>query len=482
MEHNELENKNMTYRGLPEIPVGSHLALFFSNEDELKDMVCPLLEREMDKNRRVMYIRNGVDVEWIKDCIENYNPDKHERFLKAWTATDISLRRNGFTPRTLLELLQSESDKSSDEELSALTIMLEVTNVLMQLFLEGRFMDFFITLQAHLAMTTNRFIFQYNLSKLDKRVLHMIMTEHPCLLYDNRIEFNPFYTKKDESHAHRFISHVKSLNLLKQENEGVKSKNQELQACKQRLEETCANLNKEMKNHKNELQRVKDENKQKVERIERIQEQLKIDQREIKDYQDKETALQEQLKRKIRSIEDLQKNFDIYKLRHSKYEEELNKREQKISEQNEELSRLKKLISEKDSALNEKDRTNHSLEETLEKAKKETEYVDKTLRSYKEKAIHYQKETESLQETAVEKDETILNLKEQLKKQAENHQITEQVFEEYKEINADLIRESESLKHQISTMTKKNEQLETDKETLNEQLLQFEREKVSLEK
>src|SRR6056297_1139994 len=328
MEYNEHENKKMTYGGLPEIPVGSHLALFFSNEKELKDMVCPLLEREIDKNRRVVYIRNGVDVEWIKDCIENYNPDKHERFLKAWTATDISLRRNGFTPRTLLELLQSESDKSSDEGLAGLTIMLEVTNVLMQLFLEGRFMDFFISLQDHLAMTTNRFIFQYNLSKLDKRVLHMIMTEHPCLLYDNRLEFNPFYTKKDESPAKRFISHVKSLNLLKQENEGVKTKNEELQACKQKLEESVSTLQNEMRQHENELLRIKEENKQKVKRIERIQEQLKIDQREIKEANDKETALQEQLKRKIRSIEDLQKNFDIYKLRHSKYEEEIKRHDE----------------------------------------------------------------------------------------------------------------------------------------------------------
>lgn len=271
MEHNENSNKKKTYGGLPEIPVGSHLALFFSDEDELKDIVCPLLEREINQNRRVVYIRNGVDVEWIKKCIDNYNPDKHERFLKAWTATDISLRRNGFTPRTLLELLQTESEKSSDEGLSGLTIMLEVTNVLMQLFLEGRFMDFFIILQDQLAMTTNRFIFQYNLSKLDKRVLHMIMTEHPCLLYDKHIEYNPFYTKKDESPAKRFISHVKSLNILKQENEGVKSKNQELQACKQKLEETVSTLKGEMKRHEDELQRIKEENKQKVERIERIQ-------------------------------------------------------------------------------------------------------------------------------------------------------------------------------------------------------------------
>src|SRR6056297_2050232 len=212
MESNGKANDNIEYGGLPEIPVGSHLAMFFSDENRLQDIVCPLLEREIDKNRRVVYIRNGVDVEWIKNCIDNYNPDKHARFLKAWTATDISLRRNGFTPRTLLELQQTEGEKSSDEELSGLTIMLEVTNVLMQLFLEGRFMDFFINLQDQLAMTTNRFIFQYDLSRLDKRVLHMIMTEHPCLLHDNQLEFNPFYTKKDESPAKRFISHVKSLN------------------------------------------------------------------------------------------------------------------------------------------------------------------------------------------------------------------------------------------------------------------------------
>src|SRR6056297_1734414 len=212
MENKENSNLKNERRGLPEIPVGSHLALFFSDEDELRSIVCPLLEREIENNRRVVYIRNGVDVEWVKQCIDNYNSDKHDRFLKAWTATDISLRRNGFTPRTLSELLQTEGEKSSDEELSGLTIMLEVTNVLMQLFLEGRFMDFFINLQDQLAMTTNRFIFQYDLSRLDKRVLHMIMTEHPFLLHDNELEFNPFYTKKDESPAKRFISHVKSLN------------------------------------------------------------------------------------------------------------------------------------------------------------------------------------------------------------------------------------------------------------------------------
>src|SRR6056297_59636 len=212
MENNQYTNENKQFGGLPEIPAGSHLALFFSDENDLKEIVCPLLEQEISKNRRVVYIRNGVDVEWIKDCLENYNPDKHEHFLKAWTATDISLRRNGFTPHTLLELSQSETIKSTDEGLSGLTVMLEVTNVLMQLFLEGRFMDFFTALQDQLAMTTNRFIFEYNLSKLDKRVLHMIMTEHPFLLHDNELEFNPFYTKKDESPAKRFISHVKSLN------------------------------------------------------------------------------------------------------------------------------------------------------------------------------------------------------------------------------------------------------------------------------
>src|SRR6056297_1002983 len=246
MENNENKMMRNHYGGLPEIPVGSHLALFFSDENELREIVCPLLEREIKNDRRVVYIRNGVDVEWIKQCIDNYNPEKHDRFLKAWTATDISLRRNGFTPRTLSELLQTEGEKVSDEELSALTIMLEVTNVLMQLFLEGRFIDFFMNLQDQLAMTTNRFIFQYNLSKLDKRVLHMIMTEHPFLLQNNQIEFNPFYTKKDESPAKRFIHHVKSLNLLKQENEGMKSKNQELKACKDKLEETVTTLKNEM--------------------------------------------------------------------------------------------------------------------------------------------------------------------------------------------------------------------------------------------
>src|SRR6056297_765829 len=153
MKGNEKVNKKRTDPILPEIPVGSHLALFFHDEDELKEIVCPFLEREISQNRRVVYIRNGVDVEWIKKCIENYNPEKHDHFLKAWTATDISLRRNGFTPRTLLELLETEGEKSVDEELSGLTVMVEVTNVLIQLFLEGRFLDFFITLQNQLAMT-----------------------------------------------------------------------------------------------------------------------------------------------------------------------------------------------------------------------------------------------------------------------------------------------------------------------------------------
>src|SRR6056297_2824813 len=391
MEHNELENKNMTYRGLPEIPVGSHLALFFSNEDELKDMVCPLLEREMDKNRRVMYIRNGVDVEWIKDCIENYNPDKHERFLKAWTATDISLRRNGFTPRTLLELLQSESDKSSDEGLAGLTIMLEVTNVLMQLFLEGRFMDFFISLQDHLAMTTNRFIFQYNLSKLDKRVLHMVMTEHPCLLHNYEIELNPFYIKSDESPAQQYMHHVRSQNLLKAENEVVKSKNQQLLNSKQQLEAALSNVKNDMKKHEDELQRVKKENRQKVQRIERIQEQLKIDQREIQEHKDKEMALQEQLKRKLRSNEDLQKNFEIFKLRHSKFEEEIKNREEKNRELMEHITTTEKLLSEKEAILTEKNRMIESLEQTVASTKKEHAHRDQIIRDYEEEKKEHQK-------------------------------------------------------------------------------------------
>lgn len=410
MEHYENVNNKKSYGGIPEIPVGSHLALFFTDEDELKDIVCPLLEREISQNRRVVYIRNGVDVGWIKSCIENYNPDKHEHFLKAWTATDISLRRNGFTPRTLLELLQSETTKSSNEGLSGLTVMLEVTNVLMQLFLEGRFMDFFIDLQDQLAMTTNRFIFQYNLSKLDKRVLHMIMTEHPCLLHDNELEFNPFYTKKDESPAKRFLSHVKSLNLLKQENESVKSKNQELLSCKQRLEDTVSALKNEMKSHEDELLRIKEENKQKVERIERIQEQLKTDQREIQEYKDKETALQEQLKRKIRSIEDLQKSFDIFKLRHSKFEEEITTRDARNEKLTQQLTSMENLLREKENQID-------ALEAEMERQK-------------------------------------------------ENYEITQQALEEYKAVNADLVRETDSLENQLSELETQRDRLKEENQTL----------------
>ena len=481
MEHNENVNKRKPYGGILEIPVGSHLALFFSDEDELRDIVCPLLEKEINQNRRVVYIRNGVDVEWIKRCIENYNPDKHERFLKAWTATDISLRRNGFTPRTLLELLQSETNKSSEEGLSGLTIMLEVTNVLMQLFLEGRFMDFFTALQDQLAMTTNRFIFQYNLSKLDKRVLHMIMTEHPCLLHDNEIEFNPFYTKKDESPAKRFISHVKSLNLLKLENEGVKSKNQELQSCKQKLEDTVSALKNEMKRHEDELLRIKDENKQKVERIERIQEQLKIDQREIQDYKDKETALQEQLKRKIRSIEDLQKNFDIFKLRHSKFEEEIKARDEKNNELTTELTGKETLLREKENILTEKNQIIDSLKQTLETTKEKHADIEKTIRDNEVREESYQSKIETLEQTLREKEDQIIALQLKMEKETENYQITQQAFEEYKEVNADLVRETESLNQQLVEINRNFEQAELDKEALEEQLQQA-RLKISTQK
>ena len=494
MESNEQANEKRgtvfsanEQKGLPQMPVGSHLALFFSDEKELKAIVCPFIEREISENRRIVYIRNAADVEWIKQCIDPYIPDKHDVFLKAWTATDISLRRNGFTPRTLLELLETESEKASDEGLSGLTIMLEVTNVLMQLFLEGRFMDFFISLQDQLSMTTNRFIFQYNLSKLDKRVLHMILTEHPCLLHENEVELNPFYTKKEESTAEHFINHVKSLNLLKRENEGVKAMNRDLENCKAKAEETLTALKNEISIQADELLRVKEENKQKVERIERIQEQLKIDQREITEYKDKETALQEQLKRKIRSIEDLQKNFDIYKLRHSKYEDELKKRDEQIAEQNtqnallvDEQANLKESLSQKEQVNQGQAQTIQSLKEALDKSGKEAGRSTEALQSYEEKAVKDQQTIESLKSAMEAKAQQLESLKATLEKQTESQRITEQAFEEYKEVHSDLVCEADRLGKQTIDLTQQVEQLETEKQQLIAQQTSIEEEKKQL--
>jgi hypothetical protein len=166
-----------------EIPVGSHLAMFFSGQENLREMLRPIFDGEIEKNRKIVYIRNASDTAWLKSCISDYDAEKHDKFIKAWTATDISLRRNGFTPIILLDLYKSETAKAQEEGFKGLTIMLEVTTVLMQLFLEPRFARFFMDLQNTLAMTTDRFIFEYDISRLDNRVSHMIMSEHPCFVY-----------------------------------------------------------------------------------------------------------------------------------------------------------------------------------------------------------------------------------------------------------------------------------------------------------
>lgn len=184
------------------VPLGTHMCLIYSDNDERLNMISRFLEAGLAGNELVGYFADDLPPAETKKALlsrmSKKMPVDSGTRLDVRKATDVYCPRGHFEPEEMLANLRSLCNQAKKEGYASMRASGEMTWALRGIPGSERLVEYEALVNEVIASHPFTPICQYNANLFDGVTLFNILRVHPMMIVRGRVVHNPYYEKPRE--------------------------------------------------------------------------------------------------------------------------------------------------------------------------------------------------------------------------------------------------------------------------------------------
>jgi hypothetical protein len=184
------------------VPPGSHIASFYRNLSELQGIVAPFTQKGVEQGDRCICIVDDETKDELQEVLKGQGVDVEAALasgqLSIFTASDFYVRDGIFNPDRVVNLLQSEMERTLAKGYPALRVTGERTWALQEWPGAERLMEYEAKLHKILIRYPQVTLCQYNVTRFRGDVIVDALRVHPICIIGGVLVRNHFYVPPDE--------------------------------------------------------------------------------------------------------------------------------------------------------------------------------------------------------------------------------------------------------------------------------------------
>ena len=185
-----------------EFPVGSHMCLIYSNEEERKKIISKYLGAGNSSEEKVAYFADEMSPEEIKKWLSEMGismPPEDKKDSFSVTSTADTYHPDGtFNPSEMLDTLKVFYKTAKAEGYTASRVTGEMSWALKEIPSSDRLMEYEARVNDLLVEYPVTAICQYDARKFDGATILQCLKVHPYMIVHGQIVRNPYYMKTED--------------------------------------------------------------------------------------------------------------------------------------------------------------------------------------------------------------------------------------------------------------------------------------------
>lgn len=182
-------------------PEGTHMCLFYSDEQERVDVISRFMQAGLRANEQVCYFAKSLLPEELVKNLNSLGIDISDedtaRQLLCATSESAYYPNGRFDPDSMLATLRAFYSASMEEGFSGVRGIGEMEWALEDIPGSDRLIEYEMRVNMELKNTPLTSICQYNINLFDGKTIMDILRLHPAVILRGRITRNPFYSSPD---------------------------------------------------------------------------------------------------------------------------------------------------------------------------------------------------------------------------------------------------------------------------------------------
>jgi len=191
-----MERKDLTI-GLCDLTPEDHICFLFDSEEEHRAVIGEFVKIGIEKNEKVIYVRDARSESAILEYTERAGMDAHASVAKGQVEISGFARAymygSEFNPERMIRLVRNETAMALAQGWSGLRLTMEMTWLLARRPGSHRIIEY--------EAMANRFIYgskrlamcQYDRRYLKPELLLYALSTHPAVVVGGRVHDNPYY-------------------------------------------------------------------------------------------------------------------------------------------------------------------------------------------------------------------------------------------------------------------------------------------------
>ena len=191
-------------RSIQDIKPGDHLCCIYRTEEEHRAILTPYLRAGLEMGEKVFYIVDAHSAQNILDYLKadgvDTGPYLSRGQLSILTVSDSYMKQGVFDPKSMIELLRSETAKAVSEGYGALRVTGEMTWALKGLKGSERLIEYESLLNEFFPGSSAMAICQYDQRRFGPEILLSIVNTHPFVILGTEVFDNIYFIPPNEFH------------------------------------------------------------------------------------------------------------------------------------------------------------------------------------------------------------------------------------------------------------------------------------------
>jgi len=188
------------------IPMGTHMCLIFSEDEERVNSLLKFLYSGLVNNERCSCFTEKISEEDIRNFLEENNIDYSEcvenKSISLSKTNEVYFPQNSFTPEKMLSLLGSFYDETQAQGYSACRVIGEMEPRIEQISGGERLLEYESKVSLLVREKPITTICQYDARMFSGGLIMEILKVHPKMIVNGAVVQNPYFIEPEEYMAH----------------------------------------------------------------------------------------------------------------------------------------------------------------------------------------------------------------------------------------------------------------------------------------
>jgi len=189
-----------------QIPMGTHMCLIFTKEEERVSSLLKFLQSGLENNERCACFSERVSEEDIRSYLEENNIAFNEcidnETITISKTNEVYFPQNSFEPERMLSLLEALYDESSKLGYRGCRVIGEMESKIERIPGGERLLEYESKVSLLVKEKPITTICQYDANMFSGSIIMEILKVHPKMIVNGAVVRNPYYIEPEEYLAH----------------------------------------------------------------------------------------------------------------------------------------------------------------------------------------------------------------------------------------------------------------------------------------